>query len=1411
MLCPLLPVVSLFVALGSPALAADGGKYAEAMAGWDAAAQSGDAKDALAFADRLDQMDDAAHDVAAYERAAQLLGASGKEVVDALAKLAEHQAWHGHFDAARATASKALAAAGTDGAAKARALSIAGDVELAAGAYTVARSKYEAAAAAASKNAAESARAAIGLGNVLERIDDYAGARSALAKAAKASGAVGYEARLALASTLDRAGDPAGRATVLGDLVAFASAADVPPADVAEAKVLHATALADVGQFAEARKLLDATIAELDALVGADSPRAAKARIARAAVNTTYGDYASARADFRAGLAILRSSRAIHPDLPDALREYGKFAQQATSAQDRVAALEEALAAAEATRGPNHPATADVLIDLGRALDSVGGSANTYGAYVALSRARAIHLASTGEGHRGVARVDHLVAYLYYRWNLDDASYARFQALTPVIEAAYGKDNPALIDFLNHYGTEAGIQLGQAGTKKLRQRAAALGAKYGASSIDAFRTRYWLMYDASTYNRPADAIAIGQDLIADEVKVLAPTSNDIGRARSYVAYNQDLIGKNEDAKASFAAAAAAWSPAGILPRHELGWIYGNAGDLAMEMGDTASAVELYAKGLRAYEEIYDPFTNTTYVADTLQRYAGAVGRKGDTVLSTRAYARQNAIKGMEISGADVAIADATMRIAAALAVGSERLAEPAAAQAVAALEMGEWSEAGVASEVVFHAAELHLRGRFEEAAILTELALSMAADNMVRPKNSRGEVTVTSLDFESAGCVRVLAALIFGRQGDLARAKTVLESAPTAFGGSPRKASYPSLQGELATGAAWLVLGDNERASKAIGSANTTYGNIKLQNPAELVAADAILGTLLRRAGQADAGQKAIDAALAACDQAARCGTPNAAWAFTLAAWERRAAKDGAALDLAQRAMDVWEQDTDVLVRGLLEHERRAIERARGVASDLLLDLEKKKDARVALESLLRTESVTRDAEADDPAWLWQSTASAEVVAAVDKVRDLRQKLARFAVVAFDPAQGEIRRFRTEQQAREVASAEAALAALEPRYAASRAASAAGLDDVCKAMPAGSVLVHLRRHDSGAPAYAAHVVTAGSCAVARVDLGTAQEVETDVRAYRQAALAKDANAYASAAKQVAARVWAPVAAKVGAARTVFVVPDGSVGGVSFAALPSGSGYLVERHSFVYLDAPGDVLRWKQSAAPGGAATVYAGIDSNFDLVQAAIPMTIQTTHAAQSCGGFAIGAVGSAPAGARTGGDAIEAKLDASAPLVFFASLADGTDGCTAWGKDGRYGEIDLDHLVGPNPFRSVGVALSGHGTGVFNRRGNEDGIWTAEEIAGTDLRAARTIIVAGGDAALHAAGARAMYAGVARSGARNVVLGLWPVDAPPWLASLASSATPVDALRQAQVAAAKKSGAAPWEWGAWVIGGDWR
>jgi hypothetical protein len=306
MLRPLLPIVVLVAALGAAALAADTGKHAEALAAWDTVAKSSDAKAALAYANQLDDMDDAERDVAAFERAVELLGPkAGKELVDALDSLADAQAWHGQYDAARATAAKALEAAGGDAAAKAHALSIAGNVELAAGAYKAARTKFDAAASAAGSDATEAARAATGIGNVLDRLNDYAAAKTQLVKAAKATGK-SATTRVARSQTCRRMRET--RRVASRPFAIWSPSPGKRRSRRSTRRTRRSTTprpWPTPASSPKRRRPSTAPVTDLDALVGADSPAAASARIARAAANTDRGDYASAAKDFAAGLAVL--------------------------------------------------------------------------------------------------------------------------------------------------------------------------------------------------------------------------------------------------------------------------------------------------------------------------------------------------------------------------------------------------------------------------------------------------------------------------------------------------------------------------------------------------------------------------------------------------------------------------------------------------------------------------------------------------------------------------------------------------------------------------------------------------------------------------------------------------------------------------------------------------------------------------------------------------------------------------------------------------------------------------------------------------------------------------------------------------------------------------------------------------
>ena len=127
--------------------------------------------------------------------------------------------------------------------------------------------------------------------------------------------------------------------------------------------------------------------------------------------------------------------------------------------------------------------------------------------------------------------------------------------------------------------------------------------------------------------------------------------------------------------------------------------------------------------------------------------------------------------------------------------------------------------------------------------------------------------------------------------------------------------------------------------------------------------------------------------------------------------------------------------------------------------------------------------------------------------------------------------------------------------------------------DVCEGLAAGRVMVDFAQTGVGERAsYLAFAIDDG-CEVAAVDLGFAGAIE--------AAL--------SDPERVHELVWRPLEGHVGDATEVVIVPDGRLAEVSFAALPSGDGYLVERHTFRYLRAASALVVEEQTP---GKDTLY---------------------------------------------------------------------------------------------------------------------------------------------------------------------------------------------------------------------------
>ena len=149
-----------------------------------------------------------------------------------------------------------------------------------------------------------------------------------------------------------------------------------------------------------------------------------------------------------------------------------------------------------------------------------------------------------------------------------------------------------------------------------------------------------------------------------------------------------------------------------------------------------------------------------------------------------------------------------------------------------------------------------------------------------------------------------------------------------------------------------------------------------------------------------------------------------------------------------------------------------------------------------------------------------------------------------------------------------------------------------GLDEVRRALPAGSVLVSFVQFNrstrrpaigmdsSKTPSIAAFVLRAGQQSVALVPLGTVANIERLVSAFRLEASGTRLLSggdpetamleYRRAGDALRQTIWDPIAAHLRDATRVFVVPDGAIGLVPFAALPAGaSSYLLEHSPPIY--------------------------------------------------------------------------------------------------------------------------------------------------------------------------------------------------------------------------------------------------
>jgi CHAT domain-containing protein len=474
--------------------------------------------------------------------------------------------------------------------------------------------------------------------------------------------------------------------------------------------------------------------------------------------------------------------------------------------------------------------------------------------------------------------------------------------------------------------------------------------------------------------------------------------------------------------------------------------------------------------------------------------------------------------------------------------------------------------------------------------------------------------------------------------------------------------------------------------------------------------------------------------------------------------------------------------------------------------------------------------------------------------------------------------------------------AERALAGASAAFAREQERARIGLAEITAALPDGAALLAFVHHevtplappDSGTPrgeraavasepedGYTAFVLRAGARDPVTVPLGPAAALDPRVARWKReaasgvhtASSAADAErAYRAAGLDLRRAAWDPIAPHLAGAHTVFVVPDGSLNLVTFAALPADgeASYLIESGPLVhYLSSERDLVATRAAGERVNRGLLAMG-GPDFDRRppgDAASDPAAASTATRSSCGTFdtlrfeplAAAALEAeriaelwrhhmasdddAAAGVvrLTGEGASETALKRQAVGRRVLHLA--THGfflggeCAAAGVGRGFGIVNEPEAAplpeGLSPLLLSGVALAGANARRSAGTPSDDGILTGEEIAALDLSGVEWAVLSACDTGVGeiqpGEGVLGLRRAMQIAGVRTLIMSLWPVDdeaTRQWMerlyeARLAGGAGTAVAVRAAgrgllESRRQDEVSTHPYYWAAFVAAGDW-
>ncbi len=396
-----------------------------------------------------------------------------------------------------------------------------------------------------------------------------------------------------------------------------------------------------------------------------------------------------------------------------------------------------------------------------------------------------------------------------------------------------------------------------------------------------------------------------------------------------------------------------------------------------------------------------------------------------------------------------------------------------------------------------------------------------------------------------------------------------------------------------------------------------------------------------------------------------------------------------------------------------------------------------------------------------------------------------------------------------------------------PAWRAKTQQADATVADVQRALPIGSALVDFVRYQGpDGPRYAAFVVRPEG-PIVHIPLGDAAVIDAEIASWRAAMVSPGpiASRVDARGAVVTGRVWRPLAPFIGDAERVWIVPDGAIATLPFAALPLGGGvYGVEAHAFATLPDAQTLLA--PTHPPGRGVVLVGGLEygtgAGPSCGMGALPPLPGTAREVEGLVPHYRSPRGHPPVDVLTGDDAREHELLRRVQGADVVHLA--THGWYAATGCPTLQRAADDAVVGLDPMLLAGVALSGANAGGPPA---DDGVLTARELLSADLRGTRLVVLSGCATGLgwtvDGEGVLGLQRAATVSGAAQIVTSLWPVsDAAtvPLMEGMAhgwadrrTGGDAISALREAQLVAlgAQRDAygeATPATWAAFVATG---